>query len=137
MTRPYRNEQREQYLIMTDAVGKKHWLEIFEGNSEFYSAVYWDLFTELWRAHGRVKKTDAIDFMKRVSRATASKHLDKAIKYKMIREVINKNDKRIRELELSPQLRKRIENFLDNAIDELEQSYCRVFDKHYNYQDSL
>jgi hypothetical protein len=40
------------------------WLEVLEGDTEFYSAAYWDLLTGLWRTDGPRRKTDAMDLMK-------------------------------------------------------------------------
>ena len=48
MALKYNNAQHKQYLEMIDGVGRR-WVEVFEGNTEFYSAAYWDLLTGIWR----------------------------------------------------------------------------------------
>ena len=45
----YSADQRVEYLSMIDRIGRG-WLDVFEGNTEFYSAVYWDLVTSFERA---------------------------------------------------------------------------------------
>ena len=55
----FNDDQRREYLNLTDQVGMK-WLEVFEGDTEFYSAAYWDLLTGLWRTDGPRRKTDAL-----------------------------------------------------------------------------
>ena len=42
----FNDDQRREYLNLTDQVGMK-WLEVFEGDTEFYSAAYRDLLTGL------------------------------------------------------------------------------------------
>ena len=59
----FNDDQRREYLNLTDQVGMK-WLEVFEGDTEFYSAAYWDLLTGLWRMDGPRRKTDALGLMK-------------------------------------------------------------------------
>ena len=72
----FSDAQRREYLSMIDRVGLA-WLDVFEGNTEFYSANYWDLLTELWRQSGPVRKTDALRCMKAVRSAhTAGKYLE-------------------------------------------------------------
>ena len=38
------------------------WLEVFEGDTEFYSATYWDLLTGLWRTDGPRCKDAPLNF---------------------------------------------------------------------------
>jgi hypothetical protein len=40
----YNPAQHQEYLDMTDRLGHR-WLEVFQGDTEFYSAVYWDLLS--------------------------------------------------------------------------------------------
>ena len=42
----YDDTQRRAYLAFTDKVGAG-WVRLFAGDTEFYSAAYWDLFTHL------------------------------------------------------------------------------------------
>ena len=46
----YGRTQHEEYIRMTKKVGE-HWLKVFGNDTEFWSAVYWDLFTKLWQSN--------------------------------------------------------------------------------------
>ena len=67
----FNDDQRRKYLNLTDQVGMK-WLEVFEGDTEFYSAAYWDLLTGLWRTDGPRRKTDARGLMKGIKSVHAA-----------------------------------------------------------------
>ena len=76
MALKYNGAQREEYLSMIGRVGNR-WLDVFEGQPEFYSAIFWDLFTGMWLNKGPVKKTDVLGFMKAVkSPHTAAKYVE-------------------------------------------------------------
>ena len=82
----YGRTQHEEYLRMTEKVGE-HWLKVFGNDTEFWSAVYWDLFTKLWQAQSDVRKTDALGYMNSVKSAhTAGKYLETAIRRGLIEE---------------------------------------------------
>ncbi len=118
----YGAEQRREYLEMTDRIGG-HWLGVFEDDTRFYSAAYWDLFTRMWRAGAPVRKTDALRFMTAVKSArTAGKYLEVAIARGFILERENPRDARSRLVELSPEMRRRLDAFLDSAVDELRRA---------------
>ena len=44
----------------------------FEGDTEFYSATYWDLLTGLWRTDGPRRKTDSLGLMKGIKSVHAA-----------------------------------------------------------------
>ena len=118
----YNKNQRKEYLNMTDRIGVD-WLEVFRGDTEFYQAAYWDLFTRLWKSGIPERKTDALKFMVGVkSSQTAGKYIETAIKKKLIIEKDNPEDARSRLLELSPQMKERLDLFFDQAVDNLRNS---------------
>ena len=65
MAARYSRAQRKQYLEMADNIGR-NWMDVFQGDTDFYSAAYWDLLTEIWRADKPVRKTDALRYMKAI-----------------------------------------------------------------------
>ncbi len=126
MALKYNHDQRREYLVLTDHVGMK-WMETFEGESEFYSAAYWDLFTGLWRAVEPVRKTDALATMKGIKSAhTAGKYLDTALQRGFVVERDNPRDARSKLVELSPEMRRRLDAFFDAAVGQLRATGRRV-----------
>ena len=122
MTVKYNDEQRREYLIMTDKIGMG-WVEIFEGNTEFYSAAYWDLLAGIWRQKGPVRKTDALGFMKAIKSAhTAGKYVESALSYELLVEMDNPEDARSKLLTLSDDMRGKLDNFFDNAVNEVRKA---------------
>ena len=128
MALKYNNAQHKQYLEMTDEVGR-NWLQVFEGNTDFYSAAYWDLLTNIWRVGGPVRKTDALRYMTGIKSAhTASKYVETSIKKGFLIETDNPEDARSKLLSLSPDIRQRLDLFFDTAIDNVERSSQAVRD---------
>jgi len=122
----YNESQRKEYLNMTDRIGGD-WLGVFRGDTEFYQAAYWDLFTRLWKSGAPERKTDALKFMVGIKSAqTAGKYIKTAIKKKLIVEKDNPEDARSRLLELSPQMKERLDLFFDQAVDNLRNSSCVI-----------
>lgn len=118
----YNEAQRKEYLNMTDRIGVE-WLEVFRGDTEFYQAAYWDLFTRLWKSGGPERKTDALKFMVGIKSAqTAGKYIEIAIKKKLIVEKDNPEDARSRLLELSPEMKEQLDLFFDQAVGNLKNS---------------
>jgi hypothetical protein len=129
MSLQYNDEQRREYLNMTDNI-TPHWLRVFDQNIEFYSAVYWDLLTRIWKADRPVRRTDALKFMTSVkSAATAGKYINEAIRQRLLREYPNPQDARSKLLELSPDLRERLDVFFDNAVAEVRQANQNISQK--------
>ncbi len=122
MALKYNAAQREEYLNMIGRVGN-HWLDVFEGRPEFYSAIYWDLFTGMWLHNAPVKKTDVMGFMKAVkSPHTAAKYVDTAVSRGILIESDNPDDARSKLLALSPEMKQRLDGFLDAAVSEVRKT---------------
>ena len=122
MTLKYNIDQHREYLDMIDRVGRK-WLDVFAGDTEFYSAAYWDLLTRIWNNHAPVRKTDAIGFMTAVKSAhTAGKFIDTAIAKGLLVEADNPDDARSKLVTLSQALRERLDIFFDNAVSEVRRA---------------
>ena len=123
----YNGAQREEYLNMIGRVGG-HWMNVFEGRPEFYSAIYWDLFTGMWLNKAPVKKTDVLSFMKAVkSPHTAAKYVDTAVRRGILIESDNPDDARSKLLALAPDMKERLDSFLDAAVSEVRTT-SREFD---------
>ncbi len=115
----YNDMQRREYLAMIDRVGQG-WLGVFSGNTDFYSANYWDLLTELWRTNGPVRKTDALRSMRAIKSAhTAGKYVQSAIQRGVLVEADNPEDARSKLVMLSPDMRQRLDAFFDAAVSEV------------------
>jgi hypothetical protein len=118
----YNDAQRREYLKMIDRVGQG-WLSVFQGNTEFYSANYWDLLTGLWRHKGPLRKTDALKSMTAIKSAhTGGKYLQDALAQGFIREADNPKDARSKLLELDPGMRRLLDNFFDTAVGEVRRA---------------
>lgn len=129
MTWQYNDEQRREYLNLVDNL-TPHWLGLFGQNTDFYSAVYWDLLTRLWQADKPVRRTDALKFMTSVkSAATASKYINEAIRQRLLHEQLNPQDARSKLLELSPDMRERLDMFFDHAVSEVRRTIQRIGQK--------
>jgi hypothetical protein len=125
---PYGLGERRQFLEMIDRIGQ-HWLRVFEEDEQFYSAAYWDLFTALWRTGKPMRKTDALGTMKGVrSPHTAGKYVDAALSHGLLVERDNPEDARSKLLELTPDLRKRLDAYFDKALAEVEGTAQRLKD---------
>jgi hypothetical protein len=122
MTHRYNRDQHMEYLYYTDRIGLR-WIDIFQGNTEFYSAAYWDLFTRMWRNGAPVRKTDALGFMKGIkSPHTAGKYLDTAIGHGSLIETDNPQDARSKLLTLSSVMQQRLDAFFDSAVGEIRRA---------------
>ena len=122
MALKYNNAQHKQYLEMIDGIGHR-WVEVFEGNTQFYSAAYWDLLTGIWRADGAVRKTDALRYMTAIKSAhTASKYVEHSIKEGILIESDNPDDARSKLLVLSEDMRGRLNSFFDAAVGRVRRA---------------
>ena len=122
MALKYNNAQHKQYLEMIDGIGHR-WVEVFEGNKQFYSAAYWDLLTGIWRADGAVRKTDALRYMTGIKSAhTASKYVEHSIKEGILIESDNPDDARSKLLVLSEDMRGRLDSFFDSAVGRVRRA---------------
>ena len=126
MTLKYNAEQHREYLNMLDKVAQR-WLKVFDHNTEFYSAVYWDLLTRIRKEDKPVRRTEALRFMTSIkSASTAGKYIDEAIRQGFLIETTNPQDARSKLLELSPDMRARLDAYLDDTITELRQAYTLI-----------
>ena len=126
MAHTYNADQHREYLTLIDHVGA-HWMTVFSGDTDFYSAVYWDLLTRVWKAGGPVRKTDALGFMTGVKSAqTAGKYIDTALAKGLLVETDNPEDGRSRLIALSDDMQARLDTFFDNCVDELRRAGKRV-----------
>lgn len=122
----YTEDQRREYMMMTDHVGR-NWLEVFEGDPEFYNAAYWDLFTGIWKLGGEARKTDAARLMIGVKSAqTASKYVETAIEKRLLLEKENPKDARSRLVVLTAEMRSRLDRFFDRAVEAVLSAAERV-----------
>ncbi len=129
MALKYNNAQHKQYLEMIDSVGR-NWVSVFQGNTDFYSAAYWDLLTGIWRAPGPVRKTDALRYMTGIKSAhTASKYVDYSIKQGILIEIENPEDARSKLLTLSDEMRQRLDLFFDAAVGEVRRANRSIDEK--------
>jgi hypothetical protein len=115
----YSKAQHHAYL---DFMGNnaRNWVALFDGNTEFYSAAYWDLLKSLWRADAPVRKTDALKFMTAVKSAhTAGKYIDATLAYGYLIETENPGDARSKLISLSPDMRARLDAFFDTIVDDM------------------
>ncbi len=118
----YNRDQHGEYLRMMDRIGD-NWIRMFEGDTHFYSAVYWDLLTYLWAEGGGARKTDALRSMKSVKSAhTAGKYVEAAIRKGILKERENPEDARSKLLVLAPRTQSRLDLFFDAAVGELRRS---------------
>ncbi len=116
MTLTYNNDQHRLYLEFTDGIGQR-WIDVFEGDTEFYSAAYWDLLTAVWRADGPVRKTDALGYMTAIkSPHTAGKYIERALERGYLREQDNPADARSKLITLSADTRAHMDHFFDTVI---------------------
>ena len=129
MGQTYSNQQRQEYLNMSDRIGMR-WVGLFRGDTEFYSAAYWDLFKGLWRAGAPVRKTEALAFMTAVKSAhTAGKYLDTALERGLLVETPNPKDARSKLIGLSDEMRARLDVFFDAAVGEIQRTSRAIEEK--------
>ena len=111
--------QRREYKIMARKIGS-NWVDLFQGNTEFYSTHYWDVLTEMWYADKPVMVSDALKFMSSIkSPFTARKYLQRLIDEKFVIEKKNPSDERSILVELSKDITAKLDTFFDSAIEEL------------------
>ena len=127
--RQYNDAQRREYLNLTDRVGM-NWMEVFEGDQDFYSAAFWDLLTGIWRAGDPLRKTEALGLMKGIKSVhTAGKYLETAITRGIVVETDNPKDARSKLVALSVEMRKRLDGFFDAAVGALRDANRQVEEK--------
>ena len=114
--------QHKQYIHFARKCGAK-WVEMFDGNTEFYAAAYWDLLTEMWYANKPLMVSDALKFMRSIkSPFTARKYLQRLIEEKMVLETKNPNDERSMLVSLSAPMKAKLDKYLDFTISTMKES---------------
>lgn len=125
----YNSDQHREYMHLTRKIGAD-WVEIFEGNSTFYSTDYWDLLTEMWYFDKPMMVSDALKFMKSIkSPFTARKYLQKVIDSGIVIETKNPEDERSMLVSLSPEIRGKLDVFFDKTVDSMKIFVTRIEDK--------
>ena len=126
MTLHYSNTQHRAYLDFTDMIGRE-WVQVFDGDTDFYNAAYWDLLAGMWRAKDPVRKTDALKFMTAIKSAhTAGKYLEIALEKGLVVEQDNPKDARSKLLDLSPAMRTRMDAFFDHVVGEMQKTSRKI-----------
>jgi len=126
MAHVYNADQHREYLALLDNGGAK-WMTLFDGDTDFYSAAYWDLLTRMWKAGQPVRKTDALGFMTAVKSAqTAGKYVETALEKGLLVETDNPEDGRSRLITLSPHMQDKLDGFFDHCIAEMRRANKRV-----------
>lgn len=81
---------------------------------------YSDLFFQMWlRADAPLTKTGLYDFMPGISRRTAVKYVQDLIDRKLLREEFAPEDRRVKFISLSNEVKGRLEKYLDFAYQEM------------------
>lgn len=112
----YTPQQHREFIKLTRKTGAD-WLDIFEGNTDYYASYYWDLLTEMWNVNKPMMVSDALKSMRSVkSPFTARKHLQKAIDGGIIMERKNPDDERSVLVELSESMRKKLDGHFERTI---------------------
>lgn len=126
MTLKYSNDQHRAYMGFTDFIGGV-WVGVFDGDTEFYNAAYWDLLTKMWQAKDPVRKTDALKFMTAIRSAhTAGKYLEVALEKGLIEERDNPKDARSKLLVLSDAMRAKMDGFFDTIVDRMQETAKQI-----------
>jgi hypothetical protein len=129
LTLKYNNAQHRVYLELMDWVSD-NWLDVFDGNTDFFSAPYWDLLRGIWRHTSPIRKTDAMVFMRSVKSAhTAGKLIDAAIEAGFLVEHENPKDARSKLLALSETTRARIDAVFDRAVEAIKSADREISEK--------
>ena len=113
----YTGQQQREFIKLTRKTGAE-WVEVFQGNTDYYASYYWDLLTEMWNVNKPVMVSEALKSMRSVkSPFTARKHLQKAINGGIIIERKNPDDERSVLVELSAEMRSKLDKHFDRVID--------------------
>ena len=115
----YNAAQHREFIKLSRKTGAD-WVEVFEGNTEYYATYYWDLLTEMWFVNRPMMVSDALKSMRSVkSPFTARKHLQKAIDGGILIERKNPDDERSVLVELSTAMRSKLDKYFDGVITAL------------------
>ena len=117
----YNAAQQREFIKLTRKTGAE-WVEVFQGNTDYYATYYWDLLTEMWYVNKPIMVSEALKSMRSVkSPFTARKHLQKAINGGIIMERKNPDDERSVLVELSAEMRSKLDKHFDRVIEYLAE----------------
>lgn len=110
-----RHQQRHKFVQALNAMDGT-WVR-FLRDKDILDINYSDLYTGLWATGEPLRKQEALLLMRHLSLQTAKKYLDNAIAKGLIVELPDPSDGRAKLIALSPDLKRRLEDFFDNAIE--------------------
>ncbi|NIJ40663.1 DNA-binding MarR family transcriptional regulator [Parvibaculum indicum] len=110
-----RHRQRHKFVQALNAMDGS-WVRFLQ-DKDILDINYSDLYTGLWAAETPVRKQEALLLMRHLSPQTAKKYLDNAVAKGLIVELPDPSDGRAKLIALSPDLKSRLEDFFDNAIE--------------------
>jgi hypothetical protein len=117
----HREERRRQMLALLRSIDQA-WVQAFQESG--FSDIYFSrLFTELWlRGDTAITKTDAYVLVKGVGVQTAIKYVRRAVEEGYLEEVDNPADGRSRLLRMTPRLKVRF----TQVIDQMDVSFALI-----------
>ncbi len=112
----FSHDKHKEFIHFTRKIGA-NWIEVFDGNKEFYATSYWDLLSEMWYAGKPLMVSDALRFMQSIkSPFTARKYLQKLIDEGMVVESKNPNDERSMLVSISPAMQEKLDAHFDYTL---------------------
>lgn len=110
-----RHHRRHKFVQALNAMDGT-WVRFLQ-DKDILDINYSDLYTGLWAAEAPLRKQEALLLMRHLSPQTAKKYLDNAIAKGLLVELPDPSDGRAKLIALSPDLKARLEDFFDNAIE--------------------
>lgn len=119
MKMKFTQSQHREYVSLMQK-NAQEWLQVFEGNTEFYSADYWDLLSGLWYAVKPIMVSEALKMMRNIkSPYTARKYLQFLIDKKLVMETKNPDDDRSMLVSLAPEMQIKLDKYFDITTQNL------------------
>ncbi|MBI1262876.1 MAG: MarR family transcriptional regulator [Rhizobiales bacterium] len=110
-----RHRQRQQFVQALNRMDGA-WVRFLQ-DKDILDINYSDLYTGLWAVGAPLRKQEALLLMRHLSAQTAKKYLDNAIAKGLLIELPDPSDGRAKLIALSPDLKGRLEDFFDHAIE--------------------
>lgn len=110
-----RHQQRQKFVHALNNMDGA-WVRFLQ-DKDILDINYSDLYTGLWSAQAPLHKQEALLLMRHLSPQTAKKYLDNAIAKGLIAEIPDPKDGRAKLIALSPDLKNRLEDFFDHALE--------------------
>ena len=119
------NDRRGQFVQLLANLDQ-YWIEVL-GNKLFHDLNYYDLFTQMWlkvdsSEDDTFRKSELYKLMPHISQRTAIKYIQTAIDHGLLIEQMDPQDQRSRQITMSPDLKRKIELFLDHSISMLQET---------------